>query len=154
MKIYQIQTQQKLPISLSEAWEFLSNPANLQKITPPEMGFKIVFGAERKMYAGQLIQYTVTPLAGIRTTWVSEITQVQEGVYFVDEQRYGPYSLWHHKHFLKEIPGGVLVEDLVHYKVPLGILGQAVHPIVVRPKLKEIFTFRESKLIELFGAFQ
>ena len=154
MKIYTLHTKQNLPISLEEAWEFLSNPKNLKVITPDYMGFKTLSGDDRPMFAGQIIQYIVTPVMGIPMKWVTEITHVQDKKYFVDEQRFGPYSLWHHKHFLKEIPGGVEMEDIVDYKVPMGILGQMVHPFLVKPKLKEIFDFRRQKLIELFGEFK
>lgn len=154
MKIYTLHTKQQLPITMETAWNFLSNPKNLKTITPDYMGFEILSGADRACYAGQIIQYIVTPVLGIKTKWVTEITHVQEGSYFVDEQRFGPYSLWHHKHFIKEIPGGVEMEDIVDYKVPMGILGQLAHPIVVKPKLKEIFEYREQKLIELFGKYQ
>jgi ligand-binding SRPBCC domain-containing protein len=154
MKIYTLHSKQNLPISLEEAWEFLSNPKNLKTITPPYMGFKTLSGDDRDMFAGQIIQYIVTPVFGIPMKWVTEITHVQDKRYFVDEQRFGPYALWHHKHFLKEIPGGVEMEDIVDYKVPMGILGQIVHPFLVAPKLKEIFDFRTKKLIELFGEFK
>ncbi len=154
MKIYTLGSKQNLPISLEEAWEFLSNPKNLKVITPDYMGFKTLSGDDRPMFAGQIIQYIVTPVAGIPMKWVTEITHVQDKKYFVDEQRFGPYSLWHHKHFLKEIPGGVEMEDIVDYKVPMGILGQMVHPFLVKPKLKEIFDFRRQKLIALFGEFK
>lgn len=154
MKIYTLHAKQKLPISLEEAWDFLSDPANLKVITPDYMSFDILSGSERKMYPGQIIQYIVTPIAGIKTKWVTEITHVKDLEYFVDEQRFGPYSLWHHKHFLKEIPGGVEMEDVVDYKLPLGILGQLVHPILVKPKLDEIFDYRRKKLIELFGSYK
>ncbi len=154
MKIYTLHTKQKLPISLEEAWEFLSNPKNLKVITPDYMGFKTLSGDDRPMFAGQIIQYIVTPVMGIPMKWVTEITHVQDKKYFVDEQRFGPYSLWHHKHFLKEIPGGVEMEDIVDYKVPIGILGQMVHPFLVKPKLKEIFDFRRQKLIALFGEYK
>ena len=154
MKIYNLHSKQNLPISLEEAWEFLSNPKNLKTITPPYMGFKTLSGDDRDMFAGQIIQYIVTPVLGIPMKWVTEITHVQDKKYFVDEQRFGPYALWHHKHFLKEIPGGVEMEDIVDYKVPMGILGQLVHPFLVAPKLKEIFDFRTKKLIELFGEFK
>lgn len=154
MKIYQLHSIQKLPISLNEAWEFLSNPKNLKTITPNYMGFEILSGAEKPMFAGQIIQYIVTPVLGIPTKWVTEITHVQDKHYFVDEQRFGPYDLWHHKHFLKEIEGGVEMEDIIDYKIPLGILGQLMHPIIVKPKLNEIFEFRRKKLIELFGEFK
>ncbi len=117
------------------------------------MGFNILSGADRKMFPGQIIQYIVTPVAGIPTKWVTEITHVKEGEYFVDEQRFGPYALWHHKHFIESIPGGVRMEDIVDYKLPFGVLGQLVHPILVKPKLKEIFEYRKQKLIELFGTY-
>ena len=154
MKIYTLHTKQNLPISLDEAWAFLSDPKNLKVITPEYMGFKTLSGDDKEMFAGQIIQYIVTPVLGIPMKWVTEITHVIDKKYFVDEQRFGPYALWHHKHFLKEIPGGVEMEDIVDYKVPMGILGQMVHPILVQPKLKEIFDYRRHKLIELFGEFK
>lgn len=154
MKIYTKKCKQNLPITLDEAWEFLSNPKNLKTITPEYMGFIIKSGDDRPMFAGQIIQYIVTPILGIKTKWVTEITHVQDKKYFVDEQRFGPYALWHHKHFIKKIPGGVEMEDIIDYKVPLGILGQLVHPFLVKPKLDEIFDFRQKKLIELFGEFK
>jgi ligand-binding SRPBCC domain-containing protein len=154
MKIYTKQSVQNLPISLNEAWDFLSDPKNLKTITPEYMGFIIESGADRPMFPGQIIQYIVTPVLGIKTKWVTEITHVRDKQYFVDEQRFGPYSLWHHKHFLKEIPGGVEMEDIIDYKVPLGWIGQLVHPIIVKPKLDEIFEYRRKKLIELFGEFK
>ena len=154
MKLYTIATKQNLPISLEEAWEFIANPKNLEVITPKSMGFKTISGDEKEMFAGQIIHYYITPLFGIKLQWVTEITHVQDKKFFVDEQRFGPYAFWHHKHFLKEIPGGVEMEDVVHYKVPMGILGQMVHPFLVKPKLEEIFAFRQKKLIELFGEFK
>ncbi len=153
MKLYQLQSKLNLPIGVQEAWDFLSNPKNLKLITPPEMGFVIKSGADRPMYAGQLIQYSVSPLPGFKTTWVSEITHVQEPEYFVDVQVFGPYALWHHKHFIKPIEGGVEMEDIVDYKLPFGILGQLAHPILVKKKLLEIFEYREKRLIEIFGTF-
>jgi ligand-binding SRPBCC domain-containing protein len=154
MKIYRLETVQKLPISQKEAWDFLSDPKNLKRITPDYMGFEILSGAADKMYAGQIIQYLVTPVMNIPTKWVTEITHVDEGNYFVDEQRFGPYSFWHHKHFLKPIPNGVEMVDIIDYKIPLGILGQLVHPILVAPKLKEIFEYRKQALIELYGEYK
>lgn len=154
MKIYTLHKKQQIPISLDEAWDFLSNPKNLKIITPDYMSFDIVSTIDRPLYTGQIIQYIVTPLLGIKTKWVSEITHIEHKKYFVDEQMYGPYSLWHHKHFIKEIEGGVEFEDIIDYKVPLGILGQLVHPFLVKPKLEEIFNYRQQKLLELFGEFK
>ena len=151
MKLYQIKTKLKLPISVDKAWEFLSNPKNLKEITPKHMNFRILSGADRSIFAGQIIQYKVTPMLGISTKWVTEITHVKDKEYFVDEQRFGPYALWHHKHFIKKIDGGVEMEDVIDYKIPFGIIGQIVHPIIVKNKLKQIFKYRENKLKELFG---
>ncbi|WGF92479.1 SRPBCC family protein [Aequorivita marisscotiae] len=153
MKIYTLHAKQKLPITLKEGWNFLSNPKNLKVITPEYMGFNIQSGADREMYPGQIIEYIVTPILGIKTRWVTEITHSVENEYFVDEQRFGPYALWHHKHFIKEIEGGIEMEDLLHYKLPFGFIGQLVHPYLVKPKLEEIFEFRKNKLTALFGNF-
>ncbi len=154
MKIYTLHAKQKLPITTKQAWDFLSDPKNLKVITPDYMGFHILSGADRPMFAGQIIQYIVTPILGIKTKWVTEITHIKDGDYFVDEQRFGPYALWHHKHFIHEIDGGVEMEDIIDYKVPFGILGQMVHPFLVKPKLQEIFDYRKQKLTELFGSIQ
>ena len=154
MKIYRLETIQNLPISQKEAWDFLSDPRNLKTITPDYMGFEIVSGAASKMYAGQILQYIVTPLLNIPLKWVTEITHIKEGEYFVDEQRFGPYSLWHHKHFIKPIKNGVEMIDIVDYKVPFGLLGQLVQPFLVRPKLEEIFEYRKNALDRIFGKYK
>lgn len=151
MKIYQINTKQNLPISVKEAWEFLSSPNNLAEITPKYMNFKILSGANKSIFAGQIIQYKVTPVLGITLKWVTEITHVKQNEYFVDEQRFGPYSLWHHKHFIKEIDGGIEMEDIVDYKIPFGFLGQIAHSLFIEKKLRQIFNYREKKLVKLFG---
>ncbi|MCF6132212.1 SRPBCC family protein [Flavobacterium wongokense] len=154
MKIYTLHTIQKLPISLEAAWNFFSNPKNLEIITPDDMAFKTISGDDRDIFPGQILQYTVSPLLGIKMKWVTEITHVVAKSYFVDEQRFGPYALWHHKHFFKEIPGGVEMEDIVDYALPMGIFGRMAHPFLVKPKLDEIFEYRREKLIELFGEFK
>lgn len=153
MKIYTFSNKQNVPITLDQAWEFLSNSDNLSQMTPSYMNFKKISTDNRTLYAGQIIQYSVTPIFGIPATWVSEITQVKHKDYFVDIQLYGPYAMWHHKHFVKEIEGGVEIEDLIDYKIPLGFLGQLLHPIIVKPKLNQIFEYRKAKIIELFGQF-
>lgn len=154
MKIYTLHKTQKLPITLDEAWSFLCNPANLSKLTPKEMHMKIISGADRPMYAGQVLQYSVTPLPGFKTKWVSEITQYKHKNYFIDDQLYGPYAFWHHKHFVKEIEGGVEMEDIIDYKIPLGFLGQLVHPILVKPKLEKIFNYRKTQMETIFGKYE
>lgn len=155
MAAHSIKTVQKIPVSLDEAWVFFSNPANLQAITPDGMGFTIISKHHGDvMYAGQLIEYKVRPLAGIPLYWMTEITQVKDRAYFIDEQRFGPYSLWHHQHHFKEIPGGVEMTDIVHYKNPLGILGKIANALFVKQKLKTIFDFRYRKVEELFGRWE
>lgn len=149
--VYRLSSKQRLPITMDKAWEFLSNPKNLKAITPSYMSFDIISGADKPMFAGQIIQYIVTPILGIKTTWVTEITHVSDKKYFVDEQRFGPYALWHHKHFIHPIEGGVEMEDIIDYKVPFGFIGRWVHPFLVKPKLTEIFNHRTKKLVELFG---
>lgn len=149
--MYKIEREQFLPISLSEAWDFFSSPNNLAKITPAELGFVVHGNVPERMYPGLFIQYTVSPLLGIPMRWVTEITHVREGEYFVDEQRVGPYAIWHHEHFFAEVEGGVLMRDVVHYKVPLGILGRLAHPLIVRPKLEQIFSYRWEANERMFG---
>ena len=151
MKLYQLRTKQELPISLEKAWKFFSDPKNLKDITPNELNFNIISGANKSIYAGQIIQYKVSPVLGINLKWVTEITHVKENEYFVDEQRFGPYSLWHHKHFFKKINGGILMEDIVDYKIPYGLIGQFAHVIFVKKKLEKIFKYRHTKLEKLFG---
>jgi ligand-binding SRPBCC domain-containing protein len=149
--MYRIERTQVLPISLDEAWAFFSSPKNLAKITPKELGFVVHGKVPEVMYPGLFIEYTVSPLLGIPMKWVTEITHVREGSYFVDEQRVGPYAIWHHEHFFESVPGGVKMTDVVHYQVPLGILGRLVHPWLVRPKLEEIFSFRWAANERMFG---
>jgi ligand-binding SRPBCC domain-containing protein len=152
MATYSFQTIQRIPISLEQAWDFFSNPANLQRITPGEMGFEIVSTFHgTTMYPGQLIEYTVKPLLGIPLYWMTEITHVQDMQYFIDEQRFGPYSLWHHQHHFKAIEGGVEMTDIVHYRIPLGPLGDFANTLFVRTKLKKIFDFRYEAVENLFG---
>lgn len=152
MAAHSIKTVQKIPISLDMAWEYFSNPANLQAITPESMGFKVIskhYG--EKMYAGQIIEYSVRPVMNIPIYWMTEITQVKDKEYFIDEQRFGPYKLWHHQHHFKAIEGGVEMTDIVHYKNPLWIFGKIANAIFVKNKLKSIFDFRFRKVEEMFG---
>ena len=154
MKIFKLKYSQKLPISLNEAWDFLSSPSNLELITPKSMDFNITDYDNKKAYPGQIIQYTVKPLIGMKINWVTEITQVQDKEFFVDEQRFGPYSFWHHKHFIKEIENGVLMEDVIHYKIPLGPIGVLLNFLFINSKLKSIFKYRKQELIKTFGDYK
>lgn len=149
--IYTLEVRQFLPIPLDKAWDFFSSPANLSKITPVHMGFRITSGTPATMYPGQIITYRVSPIPGIKTNWVTEITHVYEGSFFVDEQRFGPYRMWHHEHHFEPQDGGVLMTDRVSYKLPLGIIGRMVHFLFVRQQLEQIFAFREKYLDKLFG---
>lgn len=150
--MYQYTSRQELATTIDQAWTFLSDPKNLKRITPDYMGFDIISGAERKMFPGQIIQYRLTPVLGIPFRWVTEITHVQEGEFFVDEQRFGPYTFWHHKHFIKKTSNGVVMEDIVDYKLPLGPLGWLAHALFIRAKVKQIFDYREKALNEIFNS--
>ena len=152
--MFKLKYSQKLPISLNEAWDFLSSPINLELITPKSMDFNITDWDMKKAYPGQIIQYTVKPLLGVKITWVTEITQVKDKEYFIDEQRFGPYIFWHHKHFISEIDGGVLMEDVIHYKPPLGPVGSILNFLFIDSKLNSIFKYRELELIKIFGEFK
>lgn len=153
-QIYQLTAVLNLPVRLDEAWDFLSNPANLKTITPDYMGFEIISDLEREMHSGQFISYKVSPLLGIKLNWVTEITHVEKNKYFVDEQRIGPYAMWHHTHFLKEIKGGTEMTDVVHYKLPIPLIANRFHSFLVKPKLTEIFEYRTRALISKFGSYQ
>ncbi len=150
--VFTLKTVHELPISLSEAWEFFSNPANLPLITPPQMRFEITSEKETtEIFAGQIITYKVTPIAGIRTNWVTEITQVKEKQYFIDEQRFGPYAMWHHMHRFEETSSGVQMTDEITYKVPGWFAGRIVNALVIKHKLIGLFNFRRKKLDEIWS---
>ncbi|MES2774130.1 MAG: SRPBCC family protein [Bacteroidota bacterium] len=151
-KVYSFKAIQNLPIPLEKAWDFFSQPGNLQQITPESMGFKVLSKYHGDiMYPGQIIEYKVRPVAGIPLYWMTEITHVSEGKYFVDEQRFGPYTMWHHQHHFKAIDGGTEMIDIVHYKLPLWFLGDIAHSLFVKKQLHNIFDFRYKKAVELFG---
>ena len=154
MKIFKLKYSQKLPISLNEAWDFLSSPNNLELITPKSMDFNITDWDRKKAYPGQIIRYTVKPILGVKINWVTEITHVRGKEYFVDEQRFGPYTFWHHKHFIKEIEGGVIMEDVIHYKPPFGLIGVLFNFLFINSKLNSIFKHRELELTKTFGNFK
>ena len=150
MKIYTIDRTEILPITIKEAWSFFSNPHNLQEITPPELGLRITSGAESKIYPGMIITYTVTPFPFVKSGWVTEITQVDSLHYFLDEQRFGPYKFWHHKHFFTNVGGKTKARDLVHYALPFDPLSRLVYPLLVKRKLNAIFNYRSAKLKSIF----
>ena len=141
---------QILPITLEEAWSFFSNPYNLSKITPPAMNFRIQHTLPEKIYEGMFIEYRVSPLAGFPVEWVTEITRVKEHSYFIDEQRKGPYSIWHHEHHFEEVKDGVLMTDKLYYSLPFGVIGRVINSLIVRNKVLSIFQYRRKILEELF----
>ncbi len=151
MKIYRLHYSIKLPISLRVGWDFFSDPWNLAKITPPSMAFRIVNKVPRRVYAGMIIIYKVKPLLGIPVKWVTEITHMDEPGFFVDEQRFGPYRFWHHQHILTEVQGGIEAEDIVHYALPVPLLGGLINSFAVKRQLRKIFEFREKALKDIFG---
>ncbi len=142
MATHQLKHQQIIPVSLEETWEFFSNPGNLKHITPAHMDFKVLSGKSAKVYPGQIIEYSVKPLLRIPLYWMTEITQVKHQAYFIDEQRFGPYAFWHHQHFFSATPEGTSIEDIVHYRLPLGWIGDIAHRLFIRKQLEQIFTFR------------
>jgi ligand-binding SRPBCC domain-containing protein len=152
MATFSLKTVQKIPVDIETAWEFFSNPSNLQKITPNNLGFKILSKHHgEKMYHGQIIEYKLKPVLGIPVYWMTEITHVKDKEFFVDEQRFGPYKLWHHQHHFKIIEGGVEMTDIVHYRNPLGVLGSIANSVFVKAQLKQIFEYRIKVVEEMFG---
>jgi len=156
VKTYHLEFEQNLPIPLADAWDFFSSPLNLARITPKEMNFKVTsnYTKDTKMYAGMLITYHVSPVFGIKMNWMTEITHVKEHEYFVDEQRFGPYALWHHQHHFKEVPGGVKMHDILDYAIPYSFLGQVANRVLVNREVKNIFTYRTKAIDDLFGKYK
>jgi len=152
MGFYQFKQTQKILGNIDDVWNFISSPANLKKITPDYMGFDITSGdLPAKMYAGMIICYKVSPLLGIKMNWLTEITQVEEKRFFIDEQRVGPYKIWHHQHHIEPVEGGVLMTDIVTYQPPMAFLGSIANKLIIRNKLNEIFDYRRNVLNEIFG---
>lgn len=148
MAFYQFQKEQFINASVEEIWDFISSPQNLKKITPTSMGFDILTpNLPDKIYEGMIISYRVRPLFGIPTNWVTEITHIVDKSYFVDEQRVGPYALWHHQHIVEEEGDGVLMKDIVSYKPPFGFLGSIANTLVIKKQLNKIFNYR-TKVLE------
>jgi ligand-binding SRPBCC domain-containing protein len=155
MAFYQFNKQQKINCSVDELWQFISSPANLKEITPDYMGFDIVTkNLPDKMYPGMVICYKVSPLFGIKTTWVTEITQLVEKKYFVDEQRVGPYSIWQHQHIIEPIENGTLMTDIVSYAPPLGFIGAIANSLIIKKKLNEIFDYRTEAVEKRYGRYE
>lgn len=148
--IYKLERTQFLPISLEKAWDFFSRPENLNEITPEELSFKIISKLPPSVYPGLMIAYKVKPFPIVAFDWLTEITHVQAPHFFVDEQRVGPYKLWHHEHHFEACDGGVLMTDIVHYALPFGIIGQIGHAVMIKNKLNRIFNYRYKVLEDFF----
>jgi ligand-binding SRPBCC domain-containing protein len=152
MAVYSIKAVQRIPVSLDKAWAFFSDQANLQAITPLNFKFTVISKHHgNAIYPGQIIEYKVSPLLGIPLYWMTEIMHVKDQQFFVDEQRYGPFSLWHHQHHFKAVDGGVEMTDIVHYKLPLWWLGDLANALFVRRQVRAIFDYRFRKVEELLG---
>jgi ligand-binding SRPBCC domain-containing protein len=151
-KTYSLKTTQKIPANIEDVWEFFSNANNLKDITPTNLSFRVIGNpGNEKIYGGQIIEYTVRPLLNIPLYWMTEITHVRDKEYFIDEQRFGPYTLWHHQHHFKNIAGGVEMNDIVHYRVPFWFLGDIANAVFVKKQLKNIFQFRVAAVEKKFG---
>jgi len=150
-KVYSLQKIQFIPEKIEKVWDFFSSPKNLKDITPPHLRFHILSDNEDKMYAGQIVEYIVKPLLGIPLYWMTEITHIEPMKYFIDEQRFGPYSFWHHQHHFKEVHNGIEMTDIVHYKIPFWFLGDIANSLIVKNQLKKIFDFRKEVTDKTFG---
>ena len=155
MAVHSLKNIQKIPAPLEQVWDFYSNHANLQTITPSYMKFKVISqNHDEKLHSGQIIEYKVRPLLNIPLYWMTEIKNVNPPVYFMDEQRKGPYHTWQHQHFFKAIEGGTEMTDVVLYKNPLGPIGELANLVFVKKKLRKIFEFRFQKMEEIFGKWK
>jgi len=151
--IFTLKSEVTLPMSISTAWDFFSSPHNLSKVTPPEMNFLITSGPPKKAYAGQIISYKVNVLKYFRLNWVTEITQVEFEQYFIDEQRFGPYKMWHHEHLFEPVDANnCKMTDIVSYKLPYGLLGKLGHKLFVKKQLRTIFEYRTQQIKSLTGS--
>lgn len=151
--MHQIEFKQQLNVELEEIWDFIKDPSNLEKITPSKMGFRIKISPKSKeMYPGMMIGYTVKPILNIAMEWLTEITHVEHLKYFVDEQRIGPYTIWHHEHILESNDNGVLMTDIITYRIPFGFLGKLVNHIFIKKQLQEIFAFRKAVLHKKYNS--
>ena len=150
--VYRLHNQQFLPMSLRDAWIFFSNPQNLQKITPEELDFRMTSPDEGKVYLGKIINYRIRLNRVFKMNWVTEITGMIHEDYFVDEQSFGPYKMWHHRHTFEEVEGGVLITDTVHFKIPFSLIAPLAYRFFVKQNLKQIFNYRTEKLNEIIAS--
>jgi len=147
--MYTLFREQLVNATLTDAWDLLKNPANLNLITPEDLQFKIISPVPREMFDGLIVEYRIQiPWFGERC-WVAEIKHIRERHSFVDEQRLGPYRFWYHYHQIEEVNGGLKLTDRVYYEVPYGVFGRILHCGIIRKTLERIFDYRSEKLAEL-----
>ena len=152
MSFTQIYREQLVKTDINTLWDFMSSPKNLETITPESMMFKITSkNKDEKMYPGMIITYIVSPLLKIKLTWMTEITQVKEKSFFIDEQRLGPYTMWHHQHIFKQTEEGILMKDIITYIPPFGIIGKIANFLFIKNKVNQIFDYRNKKINSLFN---
>tara|TARA_B110000263_G_scaffold195326_1_gene173683 strand:- start:81 stop:578 length:498 start_codon:yes stop_codon:yes gene_type:complete len=150
--LYTLYAKQTVAKEIDLLWDFFRKPRNLNKLTPEDVQFKIISGESDDFYEGKIISYKIKPFKLVALNWVTEISQVKEGSYFIDNQIFGPYKMWHHEHHFKRNDNGTTeIIDKVKYKVPFYILGRLIHKIFIRRKLFKIFMFRQKKINELFN---
>lgn len=154
MKPFTFERTQTLPIDSEQAWNFFSDPANLARITPPSMEFRLTCSPRDIIHPGMILTYSLRPLFGINVAWTTEITHVHKPFFFVDEQRFGPYRFWHHQHHFREVDSGIEMYDLVHYLLPHMQCTRLVNRFLVAPRLKRIFDFRQKTLQDLFTVLE
>ena len=148
----QIIKKQLIKTDIESLWDFMSSPKNLDRITPKEMKFNIKSkNKDQKMYEGMIITYTVTPLLNIPLNWVTEITHIKKNKYFVDEQRLGPYKMWHHEHIFEEKENGILMTDIITYAPPMGVLGDIANKLFINKKVHNIFNYRKKIIDQIFN---
>jgi ligand-binding SRPBCC domain-containing protein len=148
--MYQLRRKQLVKTDIDTCWQFFSSPKNLEVITPSYLNFRVLTEVPKEMYEGLLISYKVSPLFNVPLNWVTEITHVKEGEFFVDEQRIGPYTLWHHEHHFKKVEDGIEMIDIVSYVLPFGWLGRLAHRLFLRKQIEGIFEYRQSIVDSLF----
>ena len=139
--IYRLQREQVVGGELPEVFGFFKSPQNLEMITPPWLGFRVLHASDLEVRAGTRIRYRLR-LHGVPFQWESRITEYSENVMFADEQLVGPYRHWYHRHLFRTVPDGVAIEDIVEYQMPLGPLGRLAHAAAVRGQLERIFDHR------------
>lgn len=149
---HSFQIVQQLPVSVRQAWNFFSNPENLQLITPSDFQFKILTPLNGSIYPGQVIDYTVRPLFSIRMKWRTIITKVDHEVMFVDEQQKGPYRYWQHQHYFRPFEGGTEMTDTVSYEVPGAFFGDILNKMIIKKKLKDLFDYRSTQITRIVHA--